>query len=35
MVITSTGADFDEHNMQAFVHHWQKCVVNGGDNVER
>ena len=33
--ITSTGADFHEHDMQAFVHHWWKCIANGGYYVEK
>ena len=24
----STGIDFDEHSMQALVHHWRICVAN-------
>ena len=29
--VTSIGADFYEHGMQALVHHWWKCRANGGD----
>jgi len=32
---TSAGADFYECGMQALVHHWQKCIANGGDYVEK
>jgi len=32
--VTSTGGDFDEHSMQAFVHCWQHCNGNGGAYVE-
>jgi len=28
-------ADFYEHSMQAFVHHWQKCTANGDDHAEK
>jgi hypothetical protein len=24
--VTSTGANFYECSMQAFFHHWQKCI---------
>ena len=34
-VITLTGTDFYKHSMQAFVHHWQKCIGNCDDYVER
>ena len=33
--VTSTGADFYEHGMQALVHRWQKCIANGGDFVKK
>ena len=33
--VTSTGADFDECGMQAFVHRWQKCRANGGGYVKK
>ena len=33
--VTSTGAGFDEHGMQALVHCWWKCIANGGDYVEK
>ena len=33
--VTSVGAGFDEYSMQALVHHWQKCLANGGDYVEK
>jgi hypothetical protein len=29
--VASTGADFYENSMQALVHHWRKCIANGGD----
>jgi len=32
---TSAGADFYECRMQALFHHWRKCIVNGGDYVEK
>ena len=32
--VTSTGADFYKCGMQALVHHWWKCIANGGDYVE-
>ena len=28
-------ADFYERGMQALVHHWQKCIANDGDYVEK
>ena len=28
-------ADFHERGMQALVHHWQKCIANDGDYVEK
>jgi len=28
-------AFFYKHGIQALVHHWQKCIVNGGDYVEK
>ena len=31
---TSVGADFYECGMQALVHHWRKCIANGGAYVE-
>jgi len=31
----SEHADFYEHGMQALVHHWKKCITNGGDCVEK
>jgi len=31
---TSGSADFCERDMQALVHHWRKCIANGGDYVE-
>ena len=30
-----TGADFDEHGMQALAHCWGKCRANGNDCVEK
>ena len=33
--VTSTGADFYEHDLQVLVLHWQKCIANGGDYVEK
>jgi len=33
--VTSTGEDFYECCMQVLVHHWWKCVVNGGACVEK
>jgi hypothetical protein len=32
---TSTGADFYKHGMQALVHHWRKCMANGGEYVKK
>ena len=32
---TSTGVDFYECSMQALVHLWRKCIVTGGDYVEK
>lgn len=34
-LVASTGTGFYEHDMNALVHHWQKCLVNGGDFVEK
>jgi hypothetical protein len=31
----SAGADFYERGMQALVHRWRECIVNGGDYVEK
>jgi transposase len=33
--VASAGADFYERSMQALVHHWRKCMANGGDYVQR
>ncbi|PNF23675.1 Mariner Mos1 transposase [Cryptotermes secundus] len=33
--LASAGADFYGHGIQALVHHWQKCITNGGDYVEK
>jgi hypothetical protein len=33
--LASAGADFYEHSIQDLVHHWQKCITNGGDYVEK
>ena len=33
--VTSTGSDFDKHGRQALLHHWWKCIANGGDCVEK
>ena len=33
--VTSTDADFYKHSMQAFVHHWQKCIASGGEYTEK
>ena len=32
--VTSTGADFYKHGMQALACLWQEYIVNGGDYVE-
>mgnify|MGYP001857242594 CR=1 FL=1 len=31
--VTSVGADFYKCSMQALIHNWQKCIVNGDDYV--
>ncbi|PNF15955.1 hypothetical protein B7P43_G07465, partial [Cryptotermes secundus] len=31
----SGGADFYGHGIQALVNRWQKCIMNGGDYVEK
>ena len=31
--LTSAGADFYDHGMQAFVQDWQQCIANGADYV--
>ena len=33
--ILATSADFYVHRMQALVHCWWKCIVNGGDDAEK
>ena len=33
--VTSAGADFYKHGMQALVYHWWKCIANGGSHVEK
>jgi hypothetical protein len=33
--LASAGADFYKHGIQALVHHWQKCITNGDDYVEK
>ena len=33
--VASIGADFYKCDMQALVHHWQKCTANGSDYVEK
>ena len=33
--VTSTGADYYKHGMQALVHWWQKCIANVGDHVAK
>jgi len=33
--ITSSGVDFNECSMQAFVNCWQKYIANDGDYVEK
>ena len=33
--VTSTGADFHEHNMQPFVCCSQKCIATGADYIEK
>jgi hypothetical protein len=33
--LASSGADFYERGIQALVHRWQKCIMNGGDYVEK
>ena len=32
--VTSTGADFEKHSMQALVHCWQKWTANSSDYAE-
>jgi hypothetical protein len=27
--LASAGADFYKHSIQALVHRWQKCIMNG------
>ena len=34
-LVTSTGADSYEHDMQALVYHWWKYIANGGDCIEK
>jgi len=34
-LVISTGTDFYEHGIKAHVHCWQKCIINGGDYVEK
>jgi len=31
--ILDDHVDFYKHSMQTLVHHWQKCIANGGDYV--
>jgi len=34
--VTSAGADFDKHGMQALVHCWWKCIANNdGGYIEK
>ena len=33
--VTSSGAGFYKHSMQALVHAQWKCIVNGGDHIEK
>jgi hypothetical protein len=33
--VASAGTDVYELSMQALVHHWRKCITNGGDYVEQ
>lgn len=33
--VTSSGADFYECSMEALGHHWQKCIANVGDCIEK
>ena len=33
--VTSAGADFYKHGMQALVHSWQECIANSGDCAEK
>ena len=33
--ITFASAGFYKQSMQALVHHWQKCIANGGNYVEK
>jgi len=33
--VTSTGADYYKHGMQALVHCWQKCLANDDDYIEK
>ena len=30
-----TGADFYDHDVQALVHHWQKCIGSGGTYIKK
>jgi len=32
---TSATADVYKHSKQAFIHHWQKCIVNDGNHTEK
>jgi hypothetical protein len=33
--LASAGTDLYERGIQALVHRWQKCIMNGGDYVEK
>jgi len=33
--VPESHADFYKCSMQDLVHHWQKCIANGGDYVEK
>ena len=30
-----SDVDFYEHDMLVLVHHWQKCIANGSDYIEK
>ena len=31
----SNSADFYEHSRKDLIHHWWKCIANGGEYVEK
>ena len=33
--VTSAAASFYVHDMQTLIHHWQKCILNSCDYVEK